>query len=62
MLLNIPEVVDLTSVGIGTSHRFTAINQNAKGVIALDNMIQSPIVSTAVTTLLQIRCSRLMTL
>ena len=48
----IPEVVDLTSVGIGTSHRFTAINQNAKGVIALDNMIQSPIVSTAVTTTL----------
>ena len=28
----IPEVVDLTSVGIGTSHRFTAINQNAKGM------------------------------
>ena len=51
-LKTIPEVVDLTSVGIGTSHRFTAINQNAKGVIALDNMIQSPIVSTAVTTTL----------
>ena len=51
-LKSIPEVVDLTSVGIGTSHRFTAVNQNAKGLIALDNMIQSPIVSTAVTTTL----------
>ena len=48
----IPESVDLTSVGIGTSHRFVATNQNAKGIIAIDNIIQSPIVSTAVTTTL----------
>ena len=48
----IPESVDLTSVGIGTSHRFVSTNQNAKGIIAIDNIIQSPIVSTAVTTTL----------
>ena len=49
-LKSVPEVVDITSVGIGTSHRFNAINQNAKVMVALDNIIQSPIVSTSVTT------------
>ena len=48
----IPESVDLTSVGIGTSHRFVSTNQNAKGLIAIDNIIQSPVVSTAITTTL----------
>ena len=49
-LQTIPEVVDLTSVGIGTSHRFTSHNQNAKLLVSIDNIIQSPIVSTAVTS------------
>jgi len=48
----VPETLDITSVGIGTSHRFIATNQNAKVLIALDNIIQSPVVSTAVTTTL----------
>ena len=51
-LKSIPEVVELESVGIGTSHRFVSTNQNAKVVVALDNVIQSPIVSTALTTTL----------
>ena len=51
-LKSIPEVVELESVGIGTSHRFVSTNQNAKVVVALDNVIQSPIVSSAVTTTL----------
>ena len=51
-LKSIPEVVDITSVGIGTSHRFVSTNQNPKVLVALDNLIQSPIVSTAVTTTL----------
>jgi hypothetical protein len=51
-LKSIPKVLDITSVGIGTSHRFVAINQNAKVIVALDNLIQSPIVSTATTTTL----------
>jgi len=51
-LKTIPEVVELTSVGVGTLHRFISINQNAKCIILLDNVIQSPIVSTAITTTL----------
>jgi hypothetical protein len=49
-----PEVLDLTTVGIGTSHTFTSINQNAKVIVAIDNLIQSPLVSTALTTTLSI--------
>ena len=41
-----------TTVGVGTSARFAAINQNAKAIIALDNIIQSPVVATSVTTTL----------
>jgi len=51
-LKSVPETVDITSVGIGTSHRFVSTNQNAKVIVSLDNIIQSPIVSTAVTTTL----------
>ena len=49
-LKSIPEPIDITSVGIGTSHRFVATNQNPKVLVALDNLIQSPIVSTAITS------------
>jgi len=48
----VPDALDITSVGIGTSHRFIAKNQNTKALIALDNIIQSPVVSTAITTIL----------
>jgi len=48
----IPVTFDLTSVGIGTSHTLYAHNQNNKVLIALDNNIQSPIVSTSQTTTL----------
>ena len=51
-LLSVPESVSLTNVGIGTSHRFVATNANAKVLLCLDNITQSPIVSTAVTTTL----------
>ena len=49
-LMGIASSVDLTHVGIGTSHRFVSKNQNSKVLVTLDNIIQSPIVSTAVTT------------
>jgi hypothetical protein len=51
-LKSIPKTLDLTSVGIGTLHKFVSTNQNAKVIVALDNLIQSPIVSTAITTTL----------
>jgi len=49
-LKTLPIALDITSVGIGTLHTFTAKNQNAKTLISIDNVIQSPVVSTAVTT------------
>jgi hypothetical protein len=49
-LATIPTVIGISSVGVGTFHTFTSKNQNTKCMIALDNMIQQPIVSTAVTT------------
>jgi hypothetical protein len=48
----IPEVLDITSVGIGTSHFLTSKNQNNKSIISIDNLIQSPIAGTAITTTL----------
>jgi hypothetical protein len=52
----IPKVLNIVSVGIGeTLHSFTSTNQNAKVIIAIDNLIQSPIVASAVTTTLSNR-------
>jgi hypothetical protein len=51
-LKSIPNVLSLTSVGIGSSHLFTSKNQNKKGIIGIDNIIQTPIVATSVTTVL----------
>ena len=49
-LLGTPEILDISSVGIGTTMRFVADRQNTKVIVALDNIIQSPVVSTALTT------------
>ena len=46
----IPEILEINKVGIGTTHTFTAKNQNEKIIVALDNYLQSPIVGTSVTT------------
>jgi hypothetical protein len=48
----IPNVLDITTVGTGVSHFFTSKNQNKKSIISIDNVIQSPVTSTAVTTTL----------
>jgi hypothetical protein len=45
-----PTYLDITAVGVGTSHSFTSTKQNSRVVLSIDNVIQSPIVSTAVTT------------
>jgi hypothetical protein len=49
-LRTIPTVLDITSIGIGTLHKFTSKNQNSKLLLTIDNVIQSPIVSTSTTT------------
>ena len=51
-LRSIPSVLDLTHVGIGTSHTFNCKTQNTRAIITIDNYIQSPIVSTSITTTL----------
>jgi len=51
-LKNPPNTLSFTSVGIGTSHSFTGKKQNSRVLIGIDNVIQSPIVSTAITTIL----------
>jgi len=44
-----PTVLDFTTTGAGVSHSFTQDKQNTKALVALDNNLQSPIVSTGVT-------------
>ena len=42
--------LDLNAVGVGTSHSLISKNQNTRALISIDNIIQSPIVGTGVTT------------
>ena len=49
-LKSIPDTLDISSVGIGSTHYFSSFNQNSRVLISIDNIIQSPIVSTAVTS------------
>jgi hypothetical protein len=53
-LKEVPKTLDITSVGIGTTHRIVSTNQNAKVIVAIDNLIQSPVVSSAITTTLAV--------
>ena len=48
----IPEVLDITSIGVGAGHSITSTKQNQKVLVAIDNVIQSPVVSFGVTTTL----------
>ena len=45
-----PVAIGITGVGFGTFHTFTSSKQNTKCLVAIDNFIQNPIVSTATTT------------
>ena len=47
-----PTVVDLASVGIGTSHSITSKygTENTRGLITIDNIIQAPIQETKITS------------
>lgn len=42
--------INITSVGAGISHSFTADKRNTKSIIALDNIIQSPVYPRTNTT------------
>ena len=53
----VPKVIDVTSVGVGTTHSFTAKNLNSKALITLDNNIQSPVIQSPVKCQTIIRCS-----
>jgi len=49
-LLTVPDTFDIVAVGVGTSHSFVGFSQNQRVLISIDNVIQSPVVSTAITT------------
>ena len=49
-LQTIPEVLDFSNLGIGTEHRFISKKRNEKSLISIDNLIQSPVVSTSTTS------------
>lgn len=40
----------ITDVGVGTEHLLTSLRQNSRCIISIDNVIQSPVVSTAITS------------
>jgi len=53
-LSQVPDLLDITSLGIGRTHYITSTKQNQKCIITIDNAIQSPIyVSTSGTSILQ---------
>ena len=45
-----PTYLDITAVGVGTSHSFTSTKQNSRCILSIDNVVQQPIVATSVTT------------
>ena len=45
-----PVTVTFNSVGIGNSHTITAKKANSKALVAIDNMIQSPVSPTPITS------------
>ena len=49
-LQGIPSVLNLTAVGVGTTHSFTAKNLNSKALVTLDNNIQSPVIQSPINT------------
>ena len=52
-LSNIPSFIQFTNSGIGQTHYLTSIDQNKKCIITIDNVIQTPVVSTSTTCLLE---------
>ena len=49
-LQTVPTVLDITAVGVGTTHTFTSQNLNSKMIVTLDNNIQSPLIQSPINT------------
>jgi hypothetical protein len=49
-----PKIFEFASLGITTDHKFTSKKQNTRTLISLDNIVQSPVVSSGTTALLAI--------
>lgn len=47
-----PVAIGFTGVGIGSLHTINSTNQNSKAILAINNIIQSPIAASDVTTTL----------
>jgi len=47
-LLTVPNILDITAVGVGTTHAFTSKNLDSKMLVTLDNNIQSPMIESPV--------------
>ena len=47
-LQTIPKVLDITTVGVGTTQSFTSTNLNSKILVTLDNNIQSPVIQSPI--------------
>jgi len=45
-----PVSVAFTGIAAGVDHTLTAVDANSKVIVAIDNMVQAPIVATSVTT------------
>jgi hypothetical protein len=50
-LKTVPVTLDISSIGIGASHSFKSKKQNSRVLVSIDNIVQSPIVSSSTTTL-----------
>jgi hypothetical protein len=46
----IPLAIDITSVGIGSRHKFISKDRNSRSLISIDNIIQSPVYETTIKT------------
>ena len=49
-LQTVPTVLDISAVGVGTTHTFTSQNLNSKMIVTLDNNIQSPLIQSPINT------------
>jgi len=49
-LAKVPVPLNLNAVGVGADHSIIATNQNARALIAIDNMIQAPITEVKIET------------